>query len=92
MVYKASMKLSDYLIETKTDHGDFARTLGVSAKAVQHWLAGNRTPRPEWMVKIIAATDGAVTPIDFLPSVSDDAHKIVHAGKSAREKQVRAAQ
>jgi DNA-binding transcriptional regulator YdaS (Cro superfamily) len=59
------MKLSDYLAATKIDELTFATKLGVSAKAVRHWLDGKRHPRPLQMRAIVRATGGAVTANDF---------------------------
>ena len=64
------MKLADYLVTSKIDELAFAAKLGVSAKAVRHWVRGDRTPRPEQLQKIFNATDGAVTPSDFLPMMA----------------------
>lgn len=59
------MKLAAYLSQNGIDEISFASTLGVSAKAIRHWVSGNRTPRREQMQKIISATKGAVSPNDF---------------------------
>ena len=64
------MKLADYLMKSDISVPVLAGTLGVSAKAVQHWLNGARTPRPEQMQNIMRATGGAVTPNDFLKPVT----------------------
>ena len=61
------MKLAEYLATKQLDESAFAAALGVSAMGVRHWVNGRRTPRPEQMQKIFSATDGAVTPNDFLP-------------------------
>jgi DNA-binding transcriptional regulator YdaS (Cro superfamily) len=65
------MKLADYLASAKIDEPTFAAKLGVSAKAVRHWLAGNRTPRPPQMRAIVRATEGAVSPNDFLSEAAE---------------------
>jgi len=66
------MKLSTYLQGHSLTPADLARKIGVTEKAVSHWLSGARTPRPEQMVKIVEATGSAVTPNDFLPSDTND--------------------
>jgi DNA-binding transcriptional regulator YdaS (Cro superfamily) len=60
------MKLSDYLELGNIDAAAFAARINVTPKAVSYWISGDRTPRPEQMQKIIDATNGAVTPNDFL--------------------------
>ena len=61
------MTLADYLAASNIDETSFAARLGVSAKAVRHWLEGARTPRSTQMQNIVRITNGAVTPNDFLP-------------------------
>jgi DNA-binding XRE family transcriptional regulator len=61
------MKLAPYLSECGIDRTQFAKTIGCSVEAVRLWEIGERTPRGEWMQKIMTATAGAVTPMDFLP-------------------------
>jgi len=60
------MTLSDYLQTHQLTRTDAAQAFGVSVEAVRLWLAGARTPRPEQMRRIIAATNGLVTANDFL--------------------------
>lgn len=67
------MRLSDYFASAQVNERAFAALLGVSAKAVRHWVRGDRTPRPEQMQKIIIATKGAVSPNDFLPKQPEPA-------------------
>jgi len=64
------MKLAAYLLEKSIDLPDFAAAVGVSKEAVRLWIAGERTPRAMQMQSIIDATNGAVTPNDFLPTPS----------------------
>lgn len=59
------MKLADYLHQNGRGEADFAHALGVTTKAVQTWISGDRIPRPTQMQKIIDETNGAVTPNDF---------------------------
>jgi DNA-binding transcriptional regulator YdaS (Cro superfamily) len=62
------MKLIDYLNAHDIGFAEFARRIGgVSRMTVQRYANGARMPRPDAMVRIIAATDGAVTPNDFFP-------------------------
>jgi transcriptional regulator with XRE-family HTH domain len=59
------MKLRAHLTQTGTSVAEFSRKIGVSKMAVQHWVSGNRIPRPEIMKRITEATNGAVQPNDF---------------------------
>ena len=60
------MKLAKYLSLSGLREAEFASRIGMSAKAVRHWVIGDRTPRQEQMQKIFSASEGAVTPNDFL--------------------------
>jgi len=62
----AQNALSIYLTKHKITQIEFARALGVTQQAVCNWLSGARTPRPAQMLKILKATDGLITPNDFL--------------------------
>lgn len=59
------MKLSDYLVREGLSQAAFAYTIGVSQQAVERYANGERIPRSEIMLKIKAATAGAVTADDF---------------------------
>jgi len=61
------MKLTDYLSHTGMSAETFAKKLDVTVSAVNFWRNGDRTPRIAQMRKIFDATDGAVTPNDFMP-------------------------
>lgn len=63
------MQLSDYLRETGQKPGDFADKIGVAGNSVRRWIAGTRTPDPDMMRVIHAATKGAVRPDDFVLGV-----------------------
>jgi len=61
------MKLADYLYENSMTPGLLRRKLGVTNRStVWRWLAGERIPQPEMMLKIERLTDGRVTLSDFL--------------------------
>ena len=66
------MKLTNFLSENGITAAQIAAKIGVTEKAVSHWINGVRTPRPEQMVKIIEETRGAVTANDFLPAPQSD--------------------
>jgi len=61
------MKLAAYLELRNMRDAEFAALIGVSVSAVQFWRTGGRMPRKAQMQSIFEATDGAVTPNDFLP-------------------------
>lgn len=60
------MKLSAYLARHQLDESLIAGIIGVTPKAVEHWVLGKRMPRPAHLAKIREMTAGAVTPNDFL--------------------------
>lgn len=43
-----------------------ADTLGVSRSAVTQYRLGDRMPKPEILVKLVAATENQVSPIDLV--------------------------
>lgn len=59
------MKLKAYLDKEKVAVAAFATDIGVSAQAVHRYLADERVPHRKVMLKIQAATKGAVAPNDF---------------------------
>lgn len=61
------MTLADFLRTHSLDEYQFATAVGgVSASAVRKWKYGERVPRPAHLSRIMAVTDGQVTPNDFL--------------------------
>lgn len=66
------MRLSDYIAELKISDAAFAERIGVSRQALSRYLSGDR--RPDWAVlnRIVQATDGHVTPNDFLDPKLDE--------------------
>lgn len=63
------MKLRDYLAETNQTMSGFADRIGTKHWNVSRWCAG-AWPSPPMLVKIHEATDGRVTPNDWLPSAA----------------------
>ena len=59
------MQLREYLSAEKVSIPDFAKAIEVSVQTVHRYLGGERTPRPEIMQRIKAATGGKVQPNDF---------------------------
>ena len=60
------MKLKEYLEATDQRASAFAVALGVADNTVRRWLSCKRTPTPEQMRAIHAATKGLVTPNDWV--------------------------
>ncbi|ACL58484.1 helix-turn-helix domain-containing protein [Methylobacterium nodulans] len=60
------MKLAAYLADREIKDSDFAARIGVTRQTLWRYKSGER--RPEWDVleRISRATDGQVTPNDFL--------------------------
>ena len=60
------MRLTDFLADRGIKDSDFADTIGVNRMTLWRYKSGDR--RPEWDVlkRIVHATDGHVTPNDFL--------------------------
>jgi transcriptional regulator with XRE-family HTH domain len=71
------MKLSDWLDqqEPKMSATAFAKRVGLDVSTITRAMNGER--RPEWptLDKIFAATEGAVTPNDFIPETADEAEQ-----------------
>jgi DNA-binding transcriptional regulator YdaS (Cro superfamily) len=59
------MKLKDWLTKTGIQPSDFAKTIETQPAAVSRYCAGTRIPEKEVMPRIVAATNGEVTPNDF---------------------------
>ena len=59
------MFLYDYLKQTNTSQGEFARRCELSAAAISRIINGRRFPAPETMRVIYLITDGKVGPDDF---------------------------
>jgi len=59
------MRLEIYLKDRGVTRENFARSLGVSRQAVDHWIRGYRFPRPEHVMKIEQVTEGLVCAADW---------------------------
>lgn len=70
------MKLAEYLSTRKISFADFADRIGVKRQSVYRYAAEERSPDNKTMKAIIEATEGAVTPYDFMgiapPTAPDD--------------------
>lgn len=60
-------KLDDYLRSNDLTNAAFAQKLGVSEATVSRVRNGKQTPSWDLIIGISTATDGAITPNDFLP-------------------------
>lgn len=60
------MKLADYMALHNINAAKLADKANVPASTITRLLNGTRVPRLSLLQKIMEATDGAVTPNDFL--------------------------
>ena len=60
------MKLIKWLIKSDISKKEFAERIGISESLVYHYLSGKRYPSSSTARKIMEATNGAVTPNDFI--------------------------
>jgi pyruvate dehydrogenase E1 component alpha subunit len=60
------MKLEAYLTKNQKSIEEFAQEAGISAQAIYKYLRGERTPRKEFLTRVVAVTNGEVTANDFL--------------------------
>lgn len=60
------MKLAEYLSSHKIRRSAFAAEIGVSPTIVTQWCSGVAWPSGDTAERIYRATNGAVTPNDFL--------------------------
>lgn len=78
MVY--AMTLRQYLALTGMTQQQFASQIGASQSAISRYVVGLRVPRLKHLLRIIEATDGAVTPTDFVSAnVNHEIPKRQHA-------------
>ncbi len=60
--------LDEYLREEEITNGEFGSRIGKTGEAVRRYRTGERWPDPDTMAEILAASNGRVTPNDFLRS------------------------
>jgi transcriptional regulator with XRE-family HTH domain len=65
------MTLSAWLTAQNLSDVAFAAQIGVTRQALYRYKHGERFPHRDVMARIIDATDGAVTPNDFMQSAGD---------------------
>lgn len=64
-----AMQLSDWLDQNKIKRSDFAARVGVTPQTITGWCKGDFWIGREAAQKVFDATDGAVTPTDFMLGV-----------------------
>lgn len=62
----AETPLRKYLSDSKTAAEEFASTHGFSPWSVRHWARGNKLPSLDSQLELEKATDGKVSPADWL--------------------------
>ena len=71
------MRLEIYLKDRGVTRESFARSLGVTRQAIDHWIRGYRFPRPEYVIKIERMTGGLVCANDwYISDIESDRRKI----------------
>lgn len=60
------MKLKSYMVQNRLTDQKMADAIGCSVSAVRKWRYGLRMPKPDQLVVISEATNGAVTANDFV--------------------------
>jgi predicted transcriptional regulator len=60
------MKLKIWLKTHEVKVIDFAKSINVTKQAVYKWLDSSTFPRRNVLSKILKATNGDVTPVDFM--------------------------
>jgi len=60
------MKFADYMKTHGLEDEEMAELIGCSVFAIRKWKYRERTPRPEQMLRIKAATGGMVSADDFM--------------------------
>jgi len=66
------MKLHHYLCQHSLTQKQFAELAGIKQPTICLYLKGRRFPSPKTMARIMAATNGRVTPNDFFIHPSSD--------------------
>jgi hypothetical protein len=75
MVNYAAMDLRSYLDASNTPIAAFAAKVGVTPQAIHRYIAGERLPKREVMLRINVVSDGAISANDFFPAPEDAASK-----------------
>jgi transcriptional regulator with XRE-family HTH domain len=59
------MNLHEYMKNNDINDQKLADKVGVSRSAITQYRLGDRMPKPEILVKLVAATDNEVSPLDL---------------------------
>ena len=59
------MNLHEYMKNNDIKDQKLADKVGVSRSAITQYRLGDRMPKPEILVKLVAATDNEVSPLDL---------------------------
>ncbi len=65
------MRLADYLTNNSIKRIDFAARVGVSPQTITGWCDGTFWPSKKNVERVVAETDGAVTPNDFMVEAAE---------------------
>jgi transcriptional regulator with XRE-family HTH domain len=60
------MRFDEWMTETRTRNAEFGRRLGTSGETIRRYRTGEREPDADTMKNIFDATDGQVTPNDWV--------------------------
>jgi transcriptional regulator with XRE-family HTH domain len=63
------MTLNDYMKNNGMTDQKLADELGVSRSTVTQYRLGDRMPRPEILLRLLAATDNQVSPVELVGSL-----------------------
>lgn len=63
---ESELTLKQWMEKDGRSAKQLADTLGVTVRAINHWLLGTRIPRPKQLSKINAISNGKVPPASFL--------------------------
>lgn len=77
------MELRAYLRQAGQSRETFASRIKVSTTALYRYLAGERVPHRDVMLRIVRATEGAVQPNDFFMPSADSSPAAPEQERSA---------
>lgn len=60
------MTLKEWLTQNNMTLAAASQAINCSTHAMRKWFTGERTPRPQYQKKIMALTNGLVTPNDWI--------------------------
>lgn len=78
------MHLKKFMQRKELSTADVAQALGVTMFSVQRYLNAGRIPDPRIIVEIWKLSDGAVTPNDWFPEVSQAENARKSAGRQKK--------